>query len=220
MSSTHLALDERIADYIFRTSVRDDDLLKRLREETQRLPMGRMQISPEHGQFMALLVRLMGAKRTLEVGTFTGYSTLSVASALPPDGRVVACDVSEEWTSIARRYWKEAGVADRIDLRLAPARQTLERLLAEGGEGKYDFAFIDADKVNYDHYFELCLRLLRRHGLIVLDNVLWGGAVVDESLQDEDTAAIRALNAKLHHDTRVDLSMLSLSDGVTLALKL
>jgi caffeoyl-CoA O-methyltransferase len=181
-----------------------------------------MQISPEQGQLMGLLIQLLGARRTIEVGVFTGYSSISVALALPPDGRIVACDVSEEFTAIARRYWKTAGVAERIDLRLAPATATLDGLLREGKAGTFDFAFIDADKENYDAYYERSLQLLRKGGLIAIDNVLWDGKVADPAIadgKDVDTAAIRALNRKLVKDERVTLSMLPLADGLTLALK-
>jgi caffeoyl-CoA O-methyltransferase len=219
MSRTTWSLEERVAEYLQRVSLREPAILARLREETLSLPQGGMQISPEQGQFMQLLVQLLGARRTLEVGVFTGYSSLAVALALPADGRLVACDVSEEWTSIARRYWTEAGVADRIQLHLGPATNTLDRLLTEGGAGTFDFAFIDADKVNYDAYYERALQLLRPGGLIGIDNVLWGGKVADESVQDEDTRAIRALNEKLRDDKRVSLSMLPIGDGLTLARK-
>jgi caffeoyl-CoA O-methyltransferase len=178
-----------------------------------------MQISPEQGQFMALLAELIGARRVLEVGTFTGYSALAVALALPADGRIVACDVNEDTTAVARRYWAEAGVADKIELRLGPAVDTLEALLAEGGGETFDFAFIDADKVNYDAYYEGALALLRQGGLMVIDNVLWSGAVADPERQDADTSALRALNAKLHDDQRISLSLLPVSDGITLARK-
>jgi len=178
-----------------------------------------MQISPDQGQFMALLVQLLRAEKTLEVGVFTGYSSLVVAAALPPEGRLIACDVDEEWTSIARRYWKEAGVAGKIDLRLAPATDTLNSLLAAGAADSFDFAFIDADKSNYDAYYELSLKLLRMGGLIAIDNVLWSGRVANAKNQEADTVAIRALNAKLHRDQRITLSMIPIADGLTLALK-
>jgi predicted O-methyltransferase YrrM len=220
MSRTTWALEDQVQQYLRDHSLRDDELLRRLREETRAMPEGGMQISPEQGQLMALLVTMLGARRTLEIGTFTGYSALSVARALPPDGRVVACDVSVEWTSVGRRYWAEAGVADRIDLRLGPAAETLERLLAEGEKGRFDFAFIDADKGGYDRYYELCLRLLRPGGLIAIDNVLWGGRVADPSDESADTVAIRALNEKIHADPRVRMSMVPIGDGLTLALKL
>lgn len=219
MSNRTLSVNDRLYDYLTAHSLRESDVLKRLRAETARLPMARMQIAPEQGQFMALLVRLLGARKTLEVGVFTGYSSLCVAQALPPGGKHVACDVSEEWTSIGRRYWQEAGVAEKIDLRLAPALATLDALLAEGQEGSFDFAFIDADKLSYDAYYERALRLVRPGGLIAIDNVLWGGSVADPSDQDEDTRAIRALNDKIHQDDRVEMSLLPLGDGLTLAMK-
>jgi caffeoyl-CoA O-methyltransferase len=178
-----------------------------------------MQISPEQGALMQMLVRLTGATRTIEVGTFTGYSALVVAEALPPHGRVIACDVSDEWTSIGRRYWQEAGVADRIDLRLKPALETLDALLAAGESGRFDFAFIDADKSNYDGYYERALRLLRPGGLVGVDNTLWSGAVVDASRDDADTLAIRALNEKIRHDDRVEMVLVPIGDGLTLARK-
>lgn len=219
MSSTTWAVDPQIYDYLRAHSLREPDTLQRLREETARMPMSSMQIAPEQGQFMALLVQLLGARKTLEVGVFTGYSTLSVALALPADGRVVACDVSEEWTAVARRYWAEADVAGKIDLRLAPALQTLDHLLADGAAESFDFAFIDADKPNYGGYYERTLALVRRGGLICVDNVLWGGKVADPKQQDDDTVAIRRLNEQLLQDDRIALSMLPLADGLTLALK-
>src|SRR5579864_2988242 len=212
-------LTEETYQYLLSVSSRESEVLRRLREETAALPNAQMQISPDQGQFMALLVHLMRAKKTLEVGVFTGYSSLAVALALPADGRVVACDVNKEWTSIARRYWKDAGVAGKIDLRLAPASETLKSLLAAGGAGTFDFAFIDADKSNYDTYFELSLELLRVGGLIAIDNVLWSGRAADPKNQEPDTIAIRALNTKLHRDQRVTLSMVPIADGLTLALK-
>jgi predicted O-methyltransferase YrrM len=212
-------LTEETYQYLLSASSRESDVLRRLREETAALPNSQMQISPDQGQFMALLVQTLRAKKTLEVGVFTGYSSLVVASALPADGRVIACDVSEEWTSVARRYWKEAGVANKIELRLAPATDTLNSLLAAGQAGTFDFAFIDADKSNYDAYYELSLKLLRAGGLIAIDNVLWSGRVADPKNQEPDTVAIRALNAKLHRDQRVTLSMVPIADGLTLALK-
>lgn len=214
-----IGLDDALYDYVLATTLRDDDVLARLREETAALEWGRMQIAPEQGQFMAMLTRLTNARRAIEVGVFTGYSGLSVARELPSDGRLVACDVSEEWTAIARRYWKEAGVDGKIDLHLAPATETLDRLIAEGEAGTYDIAFIDADKSNYDAYYERCLTLLRRGGLIMIDNVLWGGSVIDEADQSEDTRAIRALNAKVGRDDRVRCVILPVGDGLTLAMK-
>lgn len=214
-----LDLNDELYDYLLSVSLREPPVLARLREETAELPRAVMQISPEQGQFMALLAELMGARRVLEVGTFTGYSALVVALALPADGRVVACDVDEDTTAVARRYWAEAGVADRIDLRLGPAVDTLAGLLAEGAAGTFDFAFIDADKENYDAYYESALALLRPGGLVVIDNVLWSGAVADPERQDPDTTALRALNAKLHGDRRISLSLLPVGDGITLARK-
>jgi len=219
MSNRSIALSDALYGYLLENSLRETDVMRRLREETARLPGAGMQIGPEQGQFMALLVQLMGARRCLEVGTFTGYSALAVAQALPADGRLVACDVNEKTTAVARRYWQEAGVADRIDLRLAPARETLDGLLAGGEASRFDFAFIDADKTNYDAYYEAALKLLRPGGLVAIDNVLWGGAVINSSDDDADTRAIRALNAKIAADQRVSCSLLPLGDGLTLALK-
>ena len=217
MSSRNNYIQEHIYDYILDTSLRDAPLLERLRGETAKMPMGGMQISPDQGQFMALVVKLIGARRILEVGTFTGYSSLVMAQALPADGGIVACDVSEEFTAVARRYWAEAGVEDKIDLRIGPATETLSQMVAEGASGSFDIAFIDADKLNYATYYERSLELVRSGGLIMIDNVLWSGRPADTSEQDEATLAIRALNASLHDDERVDLSLLSIGDGLTLA---
>jgi predicted O-methyltransferase YrrM len=214
-----LSIPQPILDYLQSSSIREPELLRRLREETARHPRANMQIPPEHGQFMAWLVELLGAKNTIEIGVFTGYSSLWVALALPSEGRIVACDVSEEFTSVARRYWKEAGMERKIDLRLQPAMKTLRELLAEGRQGQFDFAFIDADKPNYEHYYEHCLELLRTGGVVMADNVLWSGRVADRSNQEPDTIALRAFNKKLLADERVSLSMLPLGDGVTLARK-
>ncbi len=219
MTGKNIVLDAPLHAYLQSVSLREPPLFARLREETAALPNARMQIAPEQGQFMALLVGLTGARRCLEIGVFTGYSALWVANALPPDGRLVACDVSEEWTAVGRRYWQEAGVAERIDLRLAPALDTLDALLNEGEAGRFDLAFIDADKANYDAYYERCLSLLRPGGLVLLDNVLWSGKVADPAANDEDTLALRALNEKIHADGRVSISMLPLADGLTLAMK-
>ena len=219
MSSRNGFIETHIYDYILANSLRDRDELKRLRQETQDMPMGGMQISPDQGQFMGLLVELIGAKRIVEVGTFTGYSSIAMALALPADGRLIACDVSDEFTSIARRYWREAGVADKIELRLGPAVATLDGMLAAGEAGCFDMAFIDADKENYDAYYERCLQLLRPGGLIMIDNVLWGGRPADANEQAESTGVIRALNAKIHADERVTASLLSVGDGLTLARK-
>ena len=219
MSSRNGFIETHIYDYILANSLRDRDELKRLRQETQAMPMGGMQISPDQGQFMGLLVELIGAKRIVEVGTFTGYSSIAMALALPADGRLIACDVSDEFTRIAQRYWQEAGVADKIELRLGPAVATLDGILAAGEAGCFDMAFIDADKENYDAYYERCLQLLRPGGLILIDNVLWGGRPADVNEQDESTVAIRALNTKIHADERVTASLLSIGDGLTLARK-
>ncbi len=217
MSTKTLTLDQRLYDYLASVSVREPPLLAELRRETAADELARMQISPEQGQFMALLVRLMGARRCLEVGVYTGYSSLCVALALPEDGRIVACDVSEAWTGIARRYWERAGVAHRVDLRLAPALETLDALLADGEADRYDFAFIDADKDNYPAYYERCLRLVRRGGLIAVDNTLWYGRVADPGNRDPNTEAIRAFNRHVAGDERVDLSLVPIGDGLTLA---
>lgn len=219
MTNQTLGLDKKLYDYLQSVSLREPEILTQLRQETAQHPMGRMQIAPEQGQFIALLVQLMGAKKTLEVGVFTGYSSLVVALALPPDGKVVACDVSEEYTAIARRYWQQAGVADKIDLHIAPALETLERLLAAGQAGTFDFAFIDADKSNYDGYYSLSLQLVRPGGLIAIDNVLWSGRVADPQVQDNRTKKMRALNEKLYQDLRVTVSLVPIADGLTLALK-
>jgi predicted O-methyltransferase YrrM len=219
MSNKTINLTDELYRYMISVSLREPDLLRELRAETAADPMANMQIAPEQGQFMALLIKLMGAARTLEVGVFTGYSALSVALAMPASGKLTACDISEAWTSIARRYWERAGVADRIDLRLGPAVDTLDALITAGHAGSYDFAFIDADKENYDAYYEQSLQLLRPGGLIVIDNVLWDGRVADASVNDADTRAIRALNKKLHADPRVSLSLIPVADGLTLALK-
>jgi predicted O-methyltransferase YrrM len=215
----NVGLSDAVYRYLVDHSVREHPVLAELRAETAKLPHAGMQIGPDQGQFMALMARLIGARRCIEVGVFTGYSSLAVALALPDDGRIVACDVSEEWTAIARRYWEKAGVARKIDLRLGRATTTLDRLLAEGGEGRYDFAFIDADKTAYLDYYERCLRLIRPNGLIAIDNTLWSGDVADLSNTKPDTVALRALNDALHRDERVDVSMLPLGDGVTLARK-
>jgi predicted O-methyltransferase YrrM len=214
-----LFLPQEIYDYILAMSLREPPLLRRLREEMANHPMARFQIPPEHGQFMAFLVQLMGARRTIEIGVFTGYSSLAVALALPADGRIVACDISEEYTAIARRYWMEAGVDHMIDLRPRPAMETLQELLKQGQQERFDFAFIDADKSSYEGYYECVLELLRPGGLIMVDNVLWSGRVCDPEDQTVDTVALRGFNKRLLTDSRVSLSMLPLGDGVTLALK-
>jgi predicted O-methyltransferase YrrM len=219
MPKQSIGLDDQLYNYLLSVSLREPEILLKLRQETASHPRSTMQISPEQGQFMSLLVQLMGAKKTLEVGVFTGYSSLSVALALPDDGKIIAADVSEEFTAIARRYWQEAGVAHKIDLRLAPGLETLDELLTTGQGGTFDFAFIDADKENYDGYYERSLQLVRPGGLIAIDNVLWSGEVANPQNQDESTQSIRALNEKLHHDERVKLSLVPIADGLTLAIK-
>jgi predicted O-methyltransferase YrrM len=218
--SRYSPFDERTYNYLLATSIRESEVARRLREQTQQMKNAQMQIGPDQGQFMQLLVQLIRARKTLEVGVFTGYSALWVALGLPDDGRIIACDVSEEYTAVARRYWKEAGVDQKIDLRLGPAMATLDALLKAGQSGTFDFAFIDADKTNYDRYYEAALQLLRRGGLIAIDNTLWSGAVANPEVNDADTVAIRQLNVKLHRDQRVTLSMLTVGDGLTLAMKL
>jgi O-methyltransferase len=205
--------------YVSTEMTRESPLLRRLRAETAALPMGMMQISADQGALLALLVRTLGARRAVEIGTFTGYSALAVASALPADGKLVCCDINDEWTRIGQRYWDEAGVSPRIDLRLGPALATLDALLRDAGAGAFDFAFIDADKSNYDAYYEACLKLVRAGGLIALDNMLWGGQVVEPDVHDKDTDALRALNLKIRDDKRVDSCLLTVGDGVMLARK-
>ena len=219
MSSKTLTLTEPVRDYLLRHGVREDALLAELRAETAALPESQMQIAPEQGAFMAVLAKSIGARRALEIGTFTGYSALVVARALPPDGKLVCCDVSEAFTAIARRYWERAGVSDRIELHLAPALETLDRLRAEGAEGTFDLAFVDADKENYAAYVDRALALLRTGGVLLIDNVLWSGSVADPEDRRPNTVAIRALNAQLATDTRVDLSMLPIGDGLTMCCK-
>lgn len=219
MSNKTIDLNDRLYNYIQSVSVRETELLRSLRQETAKHPMGIMQVAPEQGQFMAMLVKLMGAKKTIELGVFTGYSSLVVALALPVDGRIVACDVNEEYTAIASRYWEKAGVADKIDLHLVPAIITLETLIAKGETETFDFAFIDADKSNYDNYYELCLQLIRPGGLIAIDNVLWGGKVVEEQVEDNRTQTMKNLNKKIYRDDRVDVSLIPIADGLTLAVK-
>ena len=220
MSNKTIGLPDHIYEYMLAVSLREPAILRRLRAETAKLPMGMMQIAPEQGQLLWLLVQALNPKRCLEVGVFTGYSSLIVALALAPDGHITACDVSEEWTSIARRYWKEAGVEQKIDLYLAPALQTLNRLIAHGQGGSYDFAFVDADKQNYWGYYERSLALLRPGGLMAIDNTLWSGRPADPGASDSDTQAIRAFNQRLSKDSRVRISLVPIGDGMTLALKL
>lgn len=219
MSNRTLNLDDTVYDYLLDHSLRESALLKKLREETAGLEMARMQISPEQGQFLNLLIKLLGARQVIEIGVFTGYSTLCMAEALPASGRLVACDINKEWTDMARRYWQEAGVHKKIELLLAPADKTLQKLIDGGNANSFDFAFIDADKTNYLTYYEQCLKLIRRGGLIAFDNTLWSGHVADPSVDDDDTRAIRELNDALHSDSRVDISLLPIGDGLTLALK-
>ncbi len=219
MSTTSLGLDPALQAYLLDISTPEPALLQQLRAETATLPQAQMQIAPEQGRFLALLVQLLGAQRALELGVFTGYSSLWIALALPPQGRLIACDVEASTTQVAQRYWQAAGVADKIDLRLAPALETLEALLATGAAGSFDFIFIDADKRNYSAYYERGLALLRVGGLLAVDNVLWSGRVADPAVQDPRTEAIRAFNAQVRTDPRVTLSVVPIADGLTLALK-
>lgn len=219
MSDSTLNLTPSVYSYLLNNSLREPEVLSQLRAETHKLPFSQMQISPEQGQFMTLLIELLQAKKTLDIGTFTGYSALIVALALPVDGKVIACDTSTEWTNIAKQYWTKAKVAHKIDLHLAPAAQTLDKLIANGEENSFDFAFIDADKENYLTYYEKALTLLRPGGLIAVDNVLWSGSVADLNDQTPDTVAIRKVNTKIHHDDRVTMSMLPIGDGLTLVRK-
>ncbi|MEX0747313.1 MAG: class I SAM-dependent methyltransferase [Rhodothermales bacterium] len=219
MSNRTIGLSDELYAYITGHTLREADVLRRLREETASHPEAKMQIAPEQGQFMALLVQMIRAERTLEVGVFTGYSSTAVALALPEHGRVVACDVSEEYTSVARRYWKEAGVDHKIELNIAPAVETLDRLLRENRQETFDFAFIDADKEQYDAYYERCLALMRRGGVIALDNMLAGGRVADPTRDDPAAEAIRRMNDKLQADDRVSISLVPIADGLSLALK-
>ena len=220
MSTATIMLDEKLRKYLLNVSVKESEILRELREETAQMEYSAMQISPEQGAFMSFLVELIQAKRTLEIGVFTGYSALVVAMALSEDGIVTACDVSEEWTNVGMKYWKKAQVEDKIDLRIAPALKTLDQLLSEGKQGTYDFSFIDADKIEYQGYFDKSLELLRIGGLIAIDNVLWGGSVIDDSIQDSSTRAIRKFNENLSSDPRVSISMVPIGDGLTLACKL
>ena len=219
MTDRRLQITDDLHRYLVAHSVREPEVLARLRAATASLPAAQMQIGPEQGQLMALLAKLIDARRCIEIGVFTGYSSLAVALALPPDGRILACDVSAEWTAIAQRFWREAGVDQKIELKLQPAVRTLEERLAAGEAGRYDFAFIDADKPAYDAYYELLLKLLRPGGLIALDNTLWSGAVANPDDREPNAVALRALNDKLHRDERIDLSLLPVGDGLTLARK-
>lgn len=214
-----ITMTDELYRYLLEHSLRDHPVLRELREETSTLPMARMQVAPEQGQFLALLARLTGARRCLEIGVFTGYSSAAVAMALPDDGTILALDVNEEWTAIARRYWKKAGVDKKIDLRIGKAIGTLDTLISLRESGRYDFAFIDADKASYLDYYERCLELVRRGGLIAVDNTLWSGRVADPGNDEADTVALRAFNEALHGDERIDLSLLPVGDGLTLARK-
>tara|TARA_B100000945_G_scaffold316078_1_gene316319 strand:- start:229 stop:891 length:663 start_codon:yes stop_codon:yes gene_type:complete len=219
MSNQTISITDSIYKYLCENSLREDEVLSSLRAYTYRMQQRNMQISPEQGQFMQLLIKLMGAKNTIEIGVFTGYSSLCVALALPLDGKIIACDISTKYTDIAEKYWKDANVRDKIDLRIGPALDTLQKLIDKGLSNTFDFSFIDADKINYDNYYELSLKLLRPGGLIAIDNVLWSGDVVDERINDIDTESIRSLNKKIYIDKRVDVSILPIGDGLTLALK-
>lgn len=219
MANRTIGLDEKLHDYLLQVGLREPEVLQRLREATANEEAAVMRSAPEQGQFMAMLLRLMGAKRAIEVGTYTGYATLWLALALPDDGQIVTCEIDQRWSFIAHRFWEEAGVQGKVRLHLGPALKTLDELLAEGQAGEFDFAFIDADKVNYSHYFERCLQLVRTGGLIAVDNVLWGGSVVDPAKRDAATRAIRDFNAALASDARVDIAMLPVADGLTLARK-
>jgi len=217
MSNGSIGLSQELNAYLSRVGAREPEVLRNLREETAKMPQAQMQIAVEEGAFLALLVQLVGARRILEVGTFTGYSSTAMALAMPGDGSMVCCDVSREFTDVARRTWSAAGVADRIELHLQPALETLDAMLADGAAGTFDLAFIDADKGNYAGYYERALRLVRAGGLIAIDNVLWSGRVIDAGDKDEDTLAIRALNEAIAVDERVDVAMVPIADGVTLA---
>lgn len=219
MSNRTLPLNDGLYQYLLNHSVQEPEILVALRQETASLPLAEMQIAPEQGQFMALLVQLLGVKKALEVGVFTGYSALRVALAMPADGRLVACDINPEYTAIAQRYWAAAGVSDRIDLRLGPALDTLNHLIDAGEANQFDFAFIDADKANYSNYYERVLQLVRPGGLVVIDNVLWSGRVADPAVQDSRTKALRQFNQRLYQDDRIVLSLVPIADGLTLALK-
>lgn len=219
MGKPSITLDENLYDYLLSVSLRDSEINQALREKTNLQEMSMMQISPDQGQFMSMLIKLIRAKRIIEIGTFTGYSTLCMAQSLPDDGYIVACDISEEWTNIAKPFWKQAGVEGKIDLRIAPALDTLNQLIEQNNAGKFDFAFIDADKVNQLAYYELCLNLIKTGGLIAIDNTLWGGSVADKQNNEESTIAIREFNEFVYHDKRVDISLIPIGDGLTLAQK-
>ncbi|MBU2711461.1 O-methyltransferase [Zooshikella harenae] len=215
----HVETNQTILNYIRDNSLRESSILKALRDETGEMPECNMQIMPEQGQFMALLTKITHAQKALEIGVFTGYSTLCVAQALPEDGLLIGCDINEEWVNIGRRYWHEAGIDHKIKTMIGDAKSSLTSLLDEGLAGTFDIAFIDADKENYDSYYESALQLIKKGGLLILDNTLWSGAVADPSIEDEETTSLRQINKKLHHDNRVELSFLPFADGLTLALK-
>ena len=219
MSSSSIGLSNKLRKYMLNVSFRDDEILRQLRKETLKLKEGQMQISPEQGAFLSILIKLLNAKKTLDIGVFTGYSSLVVARELPDDGLVVACDTSIEWTSIAKAYWKLAGVYNKVDLHLDPAKETLEKLIEDGQASTYDFSFIDADKINYQSYYEYSLTLVKPGGIIAVDNVLWSGQVIDENDFEPATRAIRSFNEQLYQDDRVSISMVPIGDGLTLAYK-
>jgi caffeoyl-CoA O-methyltransferase len=219
MTNKSISMNDALYEYLLSHSLREPDILRRLREETAGHTMSAMQIAPEQGQFMALLLQILNARKCLEIGVFTGYSTLACALVLPDNAQIIACDVEPQYTDIAQRYWQEAGVENKIDLRIAPALNTLDSLLADGNHESFDFAFIDADKTNYQQYYERCLQLLRPSGLMMIDNVLWSGSVADMNDNQADTQAIRALNEFIAVDQRVDISMLPVADGIMLARK-
>ena len=219
MSSSTIGLSNELRKYMLDVSLRDDEILKQLREETLTLKEAKMQISPEQGSFLSILTKILNAKKTLDIGVFTGYSSLVVARELPDNGLIVACDTSIEWTSIAKKYWKLAGVDNKVDLHLAPARETLEKLIEDGQASTYDFSFIDADKINYQSYYEYSLTLVKPGGIIAVDNVLWSGQVIDEYDSEPATRAIRSFNEQLYQDDRVSISMVPIGDGLTLAYK-
>ncbi len=219
MGKKTLQLDDSLYEYLLSVSLRENSVLTELRNETNKMEMRIMQISADQGQFMAMLVKLMDVKKIIEIGTFTGYSALAMALALPEDGELIACDISEQWTSIAKKYWQQAGVENKIKLKLAPAEETMKSLLKNNAEATFDLAFIDADKQNQEVYFEYCLQLLRPGGVILVDNVLWNGSVIDDKDDSADTHAIRLFNQKIFKDDRVDISMIPVGDGITLARK-
>lgn len=219
MGKKFINMNDGLYEYMLSVSLKESEPLRRLRDETAREPMAVLQITPDQGQLLALLVKVVGAKRVLEIGTYTGYSAMCMAEALPEEGELVTCDISVEWTDVARRHWQQAGLADKIELRIGPAVETLEEMLADGQEQSFDIVFIDADKVNYCNYYELALRLVRSGGLILVDNTLWKGRVADQAVQDTDTCAIRKANSRIFADPRVDVSVNPVGDGLTLIHK-